>query len=69
MKNLLPNIYLLNNKQDLKAHLNKTWRHPNSKIFFYNDYTHNLIMNFLLNSFQSKSNKFMVEPINSVYLV
>jgi len=24
MKNLLPNIYLLNNKQGLKAHLNET---------------------------------------------
>jgi len=24
MKNLLPNIYLLNNKQCLKAHLNET---------------------------------------------
>jgi len=34
----------------------------NSKIFFYNDYRHDVIMNFLLNSFQSKSNKFMMEP-------
>ena len=32
------------------------------KFFFYNDYRRNLIMNFLLNSFQSKSNKFMMEP-------
>ena len=31
MKNLLPNIYLLNNKPDLKAHLNETLRHSNSK--------------------------------------
>jgi len=38
-----------------------------SKILFYNDYRHDLIMNFLLNSFQSKSNKFMVESIDSVY--
>ena len=40
----------------------------NSKIFFYNDYRHDVIMNFLLNSFQSKSNKFMMEPIDNVYL-
>ena len=52
----------LNNKQGLNADLNETWRHPNSKILFYNDYRHDLIMNFLLNSFQSKSNKFMMEP-------
>ena len=45
----LLNIYLLNNKQGLKAHFNKTWRYPNSKILFYNDYRHDLIMNFLLN--------------------
>ena len=39
----------------------------NSKIFFYIDYyRHDLIMNFLLNSFRSKSNKFMVEPIANV---
>jgi len=63
----LSNIYLLNNKQGLNAHLNETERHPNFKILFYNDYRHDLIMNFLLNSFQSKSNKFMVEPIDNVY--
>ena len=45
MKNLLPNIYLLNNKQGLNAHLNEIWK---SKILFYNDYRHDVIMNFLL---------------------
>jgi len=68
MKNLLPNIYLLNNKQDLNAHLNETRRHSNSKILFYNTYyRHDLLMNFLLNSFQSKSSKFMMKSIDSVY--
>jgi len=67
MNNLLPNIHLLNNKQDLNAHLNETWRHRNSKILFYNDYRRDL-MNFLLNSFQSKSNKFMVESIDNVII-
>ena len=51
----LLNIYLLNNKQGLKAHFNKTWRYPNSKILFYNDYRHDLIMNFLLNSFNPRA--------------
>jgi len=32
----------------------------------YND-GHDLIINFLLNSFQSKSNKFMVESIDSIH--
>jgi len=41
-------------------------KHPNSKIFFYDDYRHDLIMNFLLNSFQSKSNKFTMESIDSL---
>ena len=35
-------------------------------IIEYNDNNNsNLIMNFLLNDFQSKNNKFMVEPIDS----
>jgi len=66
MKNLLSNIYLFNNKQDLKAHLNETRRHPNSKIFFCN-YRHDLIMNFPLNSFQFKNNKFIGETNRQHY--
>ena len=34
---------------------------------YFTDYKHTLIMNFLLNSFQSKSNKFMVESIDNLY--
>jgi len=64
MKNLLPNIYLLNNKQSLKAHLEDI---QILKPFFCNDYRHDLIMNFPLNNFQFKNNKFIVEPIDSVY--
>jgi len=35
--------------------------------YFYNDYRHDLIMHFPLNSFQFKNNKFMVELIDIVY--
>jgi len=58
---IINHLFLYSKTRFKNYKINKIWLHLISQIFFCNDYTHDLIMNFLLNRFYSKSKKFMIE--------